>query len=68
MDNDLPQKYLLSPSMNVVDVLTVLRVDETPLLETGHAVGLSIMALVILIIGIFVQVSLMLLVQCVSGI
>ena len=57
MGDDLPQKYVLGPTIEEVDILTVLRVDEKPLLETHQAIGLSLMTFVILIIGGLVQVS-----------
>ena len=57
----LPQKYQLGPTVRddeVDEILTVLNVDEKPLLETYQAIILSLVALVILIIGGHVQVSL----------
>ncbi len=55
----LPKKYRLGPTIEAteaIEVLTVLRIDEKPLLETHQAIGLSLLSLAILIVGGFVQV------------
>jgi len=61
MAESSPEKYQLGPIVEddeVSEVLTVMKVDEKPLLETNQAIALSLMAFVILIIGGLVQVSL----------
>ena len=55
-----PKKYPLGPTVEATkaaEVLTVLRIDEKPLLEYHQAIGLSLLSLVILIVGGLVQVS-----------
>ena len=55
-----PKKYPLGPTVEATEaaeVLTVLRIDEKPLLESYQAIGLSLLSLVILIVGGLVQVS-----------
>jgi hypothetical protein len=64
MGDYLPQKYHLGPTVRdeeCAEILTFLKVEDKPLLETNQAIGLSFMALVILIIGGLVQVSQLLL-------
>jgi hypothetical protein len=56
----LPQAFPLGPldRLNVsMEFLLVLRIDEKPLLELRQSIGLCILALIIAIIGIFVQVK-----------
>ncbi len=56
----LPKQFWLGPTVEateVVEVLTVLRIDEKPLLETHQAIGLSLLSLAIFVVGGFVQVS-----------
>ena len=60
MSDSSPEKYQLGPTVRddeVDEFLTFLHVDEKPLLETSQAIGLSIVALLILVIGGHVQVS-----------
>jgi hypothetical protein len=56
----LPQAFPLGPldRLNVSkEFLLVLRIDEKPLLELRQSIGLCILALIIAIVGIFVQVK-----------